>query len=106
MTVEEHIHFYARLRGVRNVDWETNELIRGLNLSNEKKKQAGTLSGGNKRKLSLAIAIVGAAPIVLLDEPSAAMDPQTRRSMWTVIKKITEVGDQLIILTTHSMEEA
>jgi ATP-binding cassette subfamily A (ABC1) protein 3 len=52
-------------------------------------KAAGTLSGGNKRKLSVAIAILGNPPIVLLDEPSAGMDPEARRFMWSVVSKIT-----------------
>ena len=46
---------------------------------------AGSLSGGNKRKLSVALAIVGSPPIILLDEPSAGMDPEARRFMWRVV---------------------
>lgn len=49
---------------------------------------AGTLSGGNKRKLSLAISVIGNPPIILLDEPSAGMDPEARRFMWDAIIKI------------------
>ena len=53
-------------------------------------KQAGSLSGGNKRKLQVAIAIIGNPPIILLDEPSAGMDPEARRFMWTVIAKLNK----------------
>ena len=59
MTVVEHIYFYARLRGVVNIGLEVDQLIEDLNLSQERNKKAITLSGGNKRKLSLAIALVG-----------------------------------------------
>jgi ATP-binding cassette subfamily A (ABC1) protein 3 len=70
-------------------------------------KCAGTLSGGNKRKLSVAIAMLGNPPIVFLDEPSTGMDPEARRFMWDVITRIsTKRKQSSIILTTHSMEEA
>lgn len=68
---------------------------------------AGTYSGGNKRKLSVAIAMLGNPPIVFLDEPSTGMDPEARRFMWTVISNISAKRKySSIILTTHSMEEA
>jgi ABC-type multidrug transport system ATPase subunit len=69
-------------------------------------KQAGSLSGGNKRKLSVAIAIVGNPPIILLDEPSAGMDPKARRFMWDVVANIASNKTSAVILTTHLMEEA
>lgn len=68
---------------------------------------AGTYSGGNKRKLSVAIAMLGNPPIVFLDEPSTGMDPKARRFMWGVISRITTKRKRSsVVLTTHSMEEA
>jgi len=68
---------------------------------------AGTLSGGNKRKLSVAIAMLGNPPIIFLDEPSTGMDPGARRYMWDIISRIsTRRKQSTIVLTTHSMEEA
>jgi len=64
------------------------------------------LSGGNKRKLSVAIAIVGNPAIILLDEPSAGMDPEARRFMWDVVGKIASKKTSAVILTSHLMEEA
>lgn len=65
------------------------------------------LSGGNKRKLSVAIAMLGNPPVIFLDEPSTGMDPQARRFMWTVVSNISTARKQCsVILTTHSMEEA
>jgi len=76
-------------------------------LTEHRDKPAGTLSGGNKRKLSVAIAIIGNPPIILLDEPSAGMDPEARRFMWSVVAKISQRDKKsAVILTTHSMEEA
>merc|ERR1719191_426695 len=63
-----------------------------------------TYSGGMKRKLSLAISLIGNPPILLLDEPSAAVDAAAKRHLWRIVKQRGE--EQTVILTTHSMEEA
>lgn len=78
-----------------------------MDLQNFSNVCAGQLSGGNKRKLSVAIAMIGNPPIVFMDEPSTGMDPKARRFMWTVISTIsTKRKQSSILLTTHSMEEA
>src|SRR3569833_3162293 len=77
-----------------------------MNLEVHRKKPAGTLSGGNKRKLSVAMAVLGNPPIILLDEPSAGMDPQARRFMWSIVSKVSKQQKKsAVVLTTHSMEE-
>lgn len=60
-----------------------------MNLDEHRTKLAGSLSGGNKRKLSVAMCVIGNPPIILLDEPSAGMDPEARRFMWSVVAKIS-----------------
>jgi ABC-type multidrug transport system ATPase subunit len=78
-----------------------------MDLVEQRKKRAAALSGGNKRKLQVAIAIIGNPPIILLDEPSAGMDPQARRFLWSVISSLNKRSEKCgVILTTHSMEEA
>ena len=68
---------------------------------------AGKLSGGNKRRLTVAIALIGEPPIILLDEPSACMDPEARRFVRKVIEKISSKDKKsAVILTTHTMDEA
>jgi len=109
MTVEEHIWYYARIKGIKPEFQEkiVQDTIFELNLTDHRSKPAGTLSGGNKRKLSVAMAPLGNPPIILLDEPSAGMDPEARRFMWTVVERISQRDKKCaVILTTHSMEEA
>lgn len=109
MTVEEHLWFYVKIKGVplERREGLVEDAIKQLSLSDQRTKPAGTLSGGNKRKLSVGIAIIGNPPIVLLDEPSAGMDPEARRFMWSVVEKISQRDKKsAVILTTHSMEEA
>jgi len=83
-----------------------DEAVQKLALDIHREKLAGDLSGGNKRKLSVAIALLGNPPIILLDEPSAGMDPEARRFMWNVVKKITMQKTSAVVLTSHLMEEA
>ena len=108
MTVKEHLIFFARIKNVPShlIDRLVNRTILELNLSEHVDKVAGTLSGGNKRKLQVAIAIIGNPPIVLLDEPSAGMDPEARRFMWSVVNNLAQRKQSAVVLTTHSMEEA
>jgi len=109
MTVRENLEFYANIKGLKKEEIQTtvSEMIIEMNLSEYEDKMSGNLSGGNKRKLSVAIAIIGNPPIVLLDEPSTGVDPEARRFMWDVISNIsTKNKFSSVILTTHSMEEA
>ena len=105
-TLAEHLQLYARIKGVHESDLKrvVNDKLREFDLQPFANKKAGTLSGGNKRKLSVAIATIGDPQIIFLDEPSTGVDPVARRFMWRVIARIaTEQKLASIILTTHSM---
>lgn len=104
MTVIEHLEFYARIRGVPDVTHNVNEVMRAVGLTPFKDRMAMKLSGGNKRKLSLGIALMGNPTVVLLDEPSSGMDAASKRVMWKTLASV--VPGRSIVLTTHSMEEA
>jgi len=68
---------------------------------------ANNLSGGNKRKMSVAMAMLGNPPLVFLDEPSTGVDPQAKRFMWNIVSKLSTLNKRsAVIITTHSMEEA
>ena len=109
MTVYENLEFYANLKGVKEdlLDRMLHAMIEEMSLTEFPNKLAGRLSGGNKRKLSVAISMICNPPIILLDEPSTGMDPEARRFMWAVIHKIsTRRKKSAVIMTTHSMDEA
>jgi len=99
------LRFYGRIRGIPDAKLQkmVDFLIKRLSLGKYAKRPAGTYSGGNKRKLSVAIALIGNPPIVFLDEPSTGMDPVSRRFMWDFISET--MAERAVILTTHSMEE-
>eukprot|EP00358_Blepharisma_japonicum_P005429 CAMPEP_0202940626 /NCGR_PEP_ID=MMETSP1395-20130829/752_1 /ASSEMBLY_ACC=CAM_ASM_000871 /TAXON_ID=5961 /ORGANISM="Blepharisma japonicum, Strain Stock R1072" /LENGTH=1359 /DNA_ID=CAMNT_0049635207 /DNA_START=1192 /DNA_END=5271 /DNA_ORIENTATION=- len=103
----EHLRLYARIKGIPKplVQHFVNKQLKDMGLEKYAKVRAGALSGGNKRKLSVAIACIGNPPVVFLDEPSAGMDPEARKNMWRVINAIKKKKVS-IILTTHSMDEA
>ena len=109
MSVYENLEFYGKIKGIRSdyLDKVVKAMIEEMSLSEFTNKIAGRLSGGNKRKLSVAISFLCSPPIVLLDEPSTGMDPEARRFMWSVIHKISTKGKKAsVIMTTHSMDEA
>eukprot|EP00735_Rhodelphis_limneticus_P009812 TRINITY_DN2875_c1_g1::TRINITY_DN2875_c1_g1_i2::g.6040::m.6040 TRINITY_DN2875_c1_g1::TRINITY_DN2875_c1_g1_i2::g.6040 ORF type:complete len:991 (-),score=211.47,sp/Q8LPK0/AB8A_ARATH/42.77/0.0,ABC_tran/PF00005.22/1.5e-26,ABC2_membrane_3/PF12698.2/2.6e-14,AAA_21/PF13304.1/0.15,AAA_21/PF13304.1/1.5e-10,ABC2_membrane_4/PF12730.2/7.4e+02,ABC2_membrane_4/PF12730.2/0.00054,SMC_N/PF02463.14/0.0059,IstB_IS21/PF01695.12/14,IstB_IS21/PF01695.12/20,SRP54/PF00448.17/0.33,AAA_23/PF13476.1/8.1e+03,AAA_23/PF1347 len=106
LTPREHLLFYARLKGLRGQELEDSvrDALKSVNLLGVQNKQVGQFSGGMKRRLSVAIAIIGRPAVVFLDEPSTGLDPASRRSLWQAITASKK--DSAIILTTHSMEEA
>ena len=104
MTAIEHLRFYARARGVKNVEHNVEQIVHAVGLAQFKFRMAGKLSGGNKRKLSLGIALIGNPSVLLLDEPSSGMDAASKRVMWRTLTSISE--GRSLLLTTHSMEEA
>lgn len=104
LTVTEMIQMYCKIRGIQNIDALCNELLDLLILREHANKLTSQLSGGNKRKLSTALAFIGNPPIVFLDEPTSGMDPLAKRIVWDVITKMRENGTSLV-LTSHSMEE-
>lgn len=107
LTVTEHLKFYLGLKGVTDkaeVQSETEKFIRDVDLWPKRDARSNTLSGGQKRALSVAIALIGGSKTVVLDEPTSGMDPQKRRLTWDLIIKHKQ--DRTILFTTHFMDEA
>ncbi|NWS66211.1 ABCA2 protein, partial [Crotophaga sulcirostris] len=106
LTVEEHLWFYSQLKSMaeEEIRKEMDKMIEDLELSNKRHSLVQTLSGGMKRKLSVAIAFVGGSRAVILDEPTAGVDPYARRAIWDLILKYKP--GETILLSTHHMDEA
>ncbi len=104
----EHLRLFAGLRGVPEeggaIEREATKRLKQVELWGVRNVQSRAYSGGMKRRLSMAIALIGDPQIVFLDEPTTGMDPVTRRSVWDMIEAAKR--DRVILLTTHSMEEA
>jgi len=87
LSVEEHLVFYARIKGVpeSDIEREVDYVVNKCALSNERTKLAGNLSGGNRRKLCLGMAVIGGSKVIYLDEPTSGMDPVSRRYIWDIL---------------------
>ncbi|XP_075998973.1 phospholipid-transporting ATPase ABCA3 [Genypterus blacodes] len=106
MTGRETLCMYARLRGIpeKYVSGCVENVLRSLLLEPHADKLVRSYSGGNKRKLSAGMALIGGPPVIFLDEPSTGMDPVARRLLWDAVTRTRESG-KAIIITSHSMEE-
>lgn len=110
LTVREHIQFFSRLKGLYGklsfveVERQVDQALIDVALSEKRNTLSKNLSGGMKRKLSVAIAFCGGSKVVMLDEPTSGMDPFSRRFTWNVIRHYRK--DRIIVLTTHFMDEA
>ena len=104
MTAIEHLRFYARARGVGDVEHNVAQVIEAVGLTAFKNRMAAKLSGGNKRKLSLGIALIGNPSVLLVDEGSSGMDAAAKRIMWKTLNSVST--NRSLVLTTHAMEEA
>jgi len=105
LTIKQIVRLYAGLYGMKLSDPEISDSLKAIGLEGEATKPFKQLSGGQQQRLSLYIAVVHEPVLLLLDEPTAGLDPQSRRQLWTRIEHLRQQGGS-ILLTTHSMEEA
>jgi ABC-2 type transport system ATP-binding protein len=105
LKITQIVRLYAGLYGVALSDLQIADGLRVIGLEGEANKPFRQLSGGQQQRLSLYIAVVHNPALLLLDEPTAGLDPQSRRQLWGRIEHIRQEGGS-ILLTTHSMEEA
>ncbi|AYU79980.1 ATP-binding cassette subfamily A, member 1, putative [Leishmania donovani] len=105
LTVEEHLYLYAGVRGIssRACDRVVRGLMKLCGLTEYRRTKSHELSGGNRRKLSVAVSLIGGPRVVFFDEPSAGMDPVARRGLWNAIETVAD--NCSVVLTTHHLEE-
>ncbi|KAE9554667.1 hypothetical protein FO519_002077 [Halicephalobus sp. NKZ332] len=105
LTVEEHLRFYGTLKtGQAIAETEIDEVLREVDLSYARNYRGMALSGGMKRKLCVGMAMIGQSRVLLLDEPTAGMDPMARKGVLDIVEKVK--AQRTVILTTHYMDEA
>ncbi len=105
MTIEENLAFIARVYGLENRRQRVTEALEQLGLQNRRTQLAGALSGGWKQRLALAAATLHDPKLLLLDEPTAGVDPQARREFWDEIHGLADRG-LTVLVSTHYMDEA
>ncbi|XP_055842779.1 LOW QUALITY PROTEIN: uncharacterized protein LOC129909731 [Episyrphus balteatus] len=105
-TGRETLKIYALLRGIpdKKIPQVSSDLGKSFGFMQHYNKQVRAYSGGNKRKLSTALAVLGSPSVIYLDEPTTGMDPAARRQLWNMVCRIRDAGKS-IVLTSHSMEE-
>lgn len=107
LTAEENLRFWGEMQGIpsQNLKQEIQEKLALMELQERARDRVKTYSGGMKRRLNLAVGLLGNPPLLMLDEPTVAIDPQSRRYILDWVKKMNQDGIT-ILYTTHYMEEA
>ena len=106
ISVQDHLYIFGSIRGVHGAKLrkEVNSMIESLGFEEKRASLAGTLSGGQKRRLCVGLSMVGGNSVVYLDEPTAGLDPVSRRQLWELVQRNRK--GRAILLTTHFMDEA
>ena len=107
MTVLENLQFIAEIYSYpqRHISARIDELLEKYDLTNQRQQFAGTMSGGQRQRLALACAVLHKPELLLLDEPTSAVDPQSRRDFWANLFRLAEAGTTILV-STHYMDEA
>ena len=105
LSVAENLRLFARLEGCPDVEGIVNRMLALADLRDRARSQVGELSGGNRQRVNVAIGLVGSPTVLLLDEPSAALDPRQRERLWEFVLRLAAEGTT-VIYATHNIQEA
>lgn len=103
LTIEENLRYFARLLGARNGD--VGQALEDVDLARIAERRVGVLSGGERSRVSLAVALLGRPELLVLDEPTVGLDPVLRRDLWTLFHRLTQRGIAMLV-SSHVMDEA
>ncbi len=103
LTVAENLHFFARVLGVDRA--EVDEAIAAVDLADRRDHVVGNLSGGQRSRASLAVALLGDPDVLVLDEPTVGLDPVLRRDLWRLFHRLADSG-KAVLVSSHVMDEA
>jgi ABC-2 type transport system ATP-binding protein len=105
LTVEENLRLFGHLEGVEDLDATVERMLEQTGLEDRRHDQVSSLSGGNQQRINIAIGLLGNPSVLLLDEPSAGLDPSQRVRLWEFVAGLAE-GGTTVIYSTHQIEEA
>jgi ABC-2 type transport system ATP-binding protein len=105
LTGRENLIMIAKLRRVKSVGKVADELLERFGLADAAKRRVSTYSGGMRRRLDIAMSLIGASPVIFLDEPTTGLDPEGRLEVWQVIQNLADSG-VTVFLTTQYLDEA
>ncbi|PUA82712.1 ABC transporter ATP-binding protein [Nocardioides currus] len=105
LSVAENLRFFARVLGVRDLDRACEAAIASVDLDDHRDQVVGDLSGGQRSRASLAVALLGAPDVLVLDEPTVGLDPVLRRDLWALFHRLADDGTAVLV-SSHVMDEA
>jgi ABC-2 type transport system ATP-binding protein len=106
LSVRENLRLFARLEKVRDVDGTVARMLGQAGLSDRAGDAVGTLSGGNRQRVNIAVGLLGDPSVLLLDEPSSALDPRQRERLWEFVSALAREGGTTVVYSTHNVAEA
>ncbi|MBN0041675.1 ATP-binding cassette domain-containing protein [Cellulosimicrobium cellulans] len=105
LTGRENLVLVARLRHLKNPGQVADDLLARFSLTDAGSRRAGTYSGGMRRRLDIAMSLIGDPPVIFLDEPTTGLDPQARIEVWATVRQLAQ-GGTTVLLTTQYLDEA
>lgn len=105
LSVTENLRFFARVLGVRDIGEAIDRAIGAVDLESHRDEVVGNLSGGQRSRVSLAVALLGEPDVLVLDEPTVGLDPVLRRDLWALFHGLAEDG-RAVLVSSHVMDEA
>jgi ABC-2 type transport system ATP-binding protein len=106
LTVAENLRLFARLEQVEDPEAAVERMLEQTRLEDRRDDQVGTLSGGNQQRVNIAIGLLRAPAVLLLDEPSSGLDPRQRERLWEFVLDLARSGGTTVVFSTHYIQEA